>query len=414
MPGNVVADVISTMTDIMVHDITNPPLAARFFAYACLAGYEVMSFKDSSYASMHEVLNQYPVVKHPISKSEEVELTAVLAMMATAEKIMPSGYILDSLRQNLFEECASNGYTSAMIEDSKVYADEISRQILKYIKEDGYDKMSQYPRYSPTEGEGNWYPTPPGYFPPVEPYFSTIRPFILNAGDQFPAQDMIPFSSDEDSPFMQAVMEVYNVERSEEEKEIAAFWDCNPFALKESGHLMIGLKKISPGAHWMGIANIACAKQELDFKETMYVNTVLAVTMMDGFLACWESKYRTDRIRPETVIRKYLDPQWKPFLQTPPFPEYTSGHSVVSTACGHILTQLFGSNFAFDDTVELRFGLPVRSFSSFKQAAEEAAISRLYGGIHYMDAIVDGQAQGLKVGQYAVEKLNIEINKYGD
>ena len=94
-----------------------------------------------------------------------------------------------------------------------------------------------------------------------------------------------------------------------------------------------------------------------------------------------------------------------PLLQTPPFPEYTSGHSVVSTASASILTNLFGGSFAFTDSIELEFGLPARRFQSFAQAAEEAAISRFYGGIHYMPAIVNGQTEGKKLALFYRKKL---------
>jgi membrane-associated phospholipid phosphatase len=135
------------------------------------------------------------------------------------------------------------------------------------------------------------------------------------------------------------------------------------------------------------------------------VYTTVAIGLMDGFYCCWDEKYRSNRIRPETAIRKYIDPKWKPFLQTPPFPEYLSGHSTISSAAATILTHFFGDNFAYTDTVEERFGLKKRSFTSFKQAAAEAGISRLYGGIHFIDAITNGQKQGEKVGELVIGKL---------
>src|SRR5690606_800004 len=130
------------------------------------------------------------------------------------------------------------------------------------------------------------------------------------------------------------------------------FWDCNPFALQDQGHLMTGLKKISPGAHWMGITGIACKDAKLDFSQSMKVNTMVAISLLDGFIACWDEKFRSNRIRPETAIRKFLDPKWKPLLQTPPFPEYISGHSTISTASAVVLSHYFGNNFQYIDTVE--------------------------------------------------------------
>ena len=132
------------------------------------------------------------------------------------------------------------------------------------------------------------------------------------------------------------------------------------------------------------------------------------MALADGFISCWEEKYNSELIRPETLINRYIDENWTPVLQTPPFPEYPSGHSVVSGAASVVLTRLFGDNFAYDDDTEVRYGLPVRSFTSFNQAAEEAALSRLYGGIHYRAAIDKGLLQGRKLGQHVVQHFNIQ------
>jgi hypothetical protein len=135
------------------------------------------------------------------------------------------------------------------------------------------------------------------------------------------------------------------------------------------------------------------------------VNTILAIGLMDGFQSCWDEKYRSNRIRPETAIRKYLDPKWTPFLQTPPFPEYLSGHSTISSVSAVLLTHFFGKEFTYTDTVEERYGLKARTYSSFEQAAVEAGISRFYGGIHFMDAIENGQKQGQLVGKQVLKKV---------
>jgi hypothetical protein len=135
-----------------------------------------------------------------------------------------------------------------------------------------------------------------------------------------------------------------------------------------------------------------------------YARTGIAVA--DGFISSWDEKYRSNLVRPETVINAHLDETWQPLLQTPPFPEYTSGHSVISTAAATVLTDQFGDGFAFSDSTEMEYGLPVRSFSSFNQAAAEAAISRLYAGIHYRMAIEEGITQGRKVGEQVIRKVN--------
>jgi hypothetical protein len=169
--------------------------------------------------------------------------------------------------------------------------------------------------------------------------------------------------------------------------------------------MAIGFKKISPGGHWMNIAAIATRQAQLKFDAAVLVETLVAITLNDAFISCWDEKFHSHRIRPETYIQKYIDIKWQPLLQTPPFPEYTSGHSVISTAAAEILSWLLGDQFTYTDNSEELFEIPPRSFTSFRQAAGEAAISRLYGGIHYRDAIENGQQQGKQLAAFVVKKL---------
>jgi len=202
-------------------------------------------------------------------------------------------------------------------------------------------------------------------------------------------------------------MEVYeaSVANSDEQNEIAYFWDCNPFTMNVRGHVMFATKKISPGGHWINITHISCVGAEKDFFETAEAYAYVSLALADGFIACWDEKYRSKLVRPETYINQFIDDNWLPLLQTPPFPEHTSGHSVVSTAASVTLTKLFGEDFHFVDSTEVEFGLPVRSFNSFKEASAEAAISRLYGGIHYRPAIDEGVKQGQLVGDWVISHI---------
>jgi membrane-associated phospholipid phosphatase len=160
----------------------------------------------------------------------------------------------------------------------------------------------------------------------------------------------------------------------------------------------------------MGIATIASRATGADLMRTAEVYALTAIAVADGFIACWEEKYRSNVVRPETVINAYFDEDWQPVLQTPPFPEYTSGHSVISTAAARVLTGLFGDGFTFADSTEVEYGLPVRVYSSFDQAAAEAAISRLYGGIHYPMAIEAGIIQGRSVGDLVVSRFRTRVS----
>lgn len=403
-----ISQVLDKMTDLMVQDVTNPPLAARFFSYACLAGYEVVAQHERTYPSMAGKLNKFPHIAKPDTiRGHHQQLSALLAMMETARKLQPSGALMEKFQQAFLDSCRREGLAEEKINRSLAYARVISQQVLAYAKADKYNRTSNYPRYTPSQEEGTWYPTPPAFFAPVEPYFNTVRPFTLDTCIQFKPVPPVAFSKDKNSEFYSMLDACYRQGNnlSKEQRAIAAFWDCNPFALQSRGHLLTGMKKISPGAHWLGITGIACKMANTDFPKAMKIHTTVSVALMDGFLACWDEKFRSNRIRPETAIRRYIDPDWKPLLQTPPFPEYLSGHSTISGAAATVLTHYFGDNFAFTDTVEERFQLPARHFTSFQQAAIEAGLSRFYGGIHFMDAIDNGRQQGLLVGAWVLQQV---------
>lgn len=402
-----ISRVVTQMTEVMIHDITNPPLASRFFSYACLSGYEVIAQNDTAFKSMYGILNEYPRLQKPDSlQGFHVQLSALLAMMETAKKMQPSGKMIDQYEQRFLDSCKKIGYPTEVLEKSLGYASWVSKKILAYAKADRYNRISNYPRYTPVNKEGCWFPTAPAYMAAVEPYFNTVRPFTLDSCSQFLAPPPVPYATAKNSDFYKLLLRNYEATKDMpmENRAIAAFWDCNPFAVQDDGHLILGLKKISPGAHWLGITGIACHQGKKSFSESMQIYTSVSMGLMDGFISCWDEKFRSNRVRPETAIRQLIDPHWQPLLQTPPFPEYLSGHSVISSASATILTHYFGDRFAYTDSVEVSYGLPPRHFSSFKQAAEEAAISRFYGGIHFMDAIEQGMVQGKKVGEQVIKK----------
>ena len=409
-PGvEAITGVVNSMTELMVNDVTNPPLAARFFAYTMLAGYEVVSKNDSSVQSFIGKLNNYPVIPKPTIKNYSWRLAAICAMLQTASALQPSGKLLQVKLKAVTDSCYQKGMTQKMIDSSTAYATIISTAILAYAKTDGYRNISNFIRYTPQQKEGFWYPTPPGFFSAVEPYFNRVRSFSFDSAAQFKPLPPVQYNSNKTAAFYKLTKAVYAAHDSltEEQKIMAAFWDCNPFALEDEGHLKIGVKKISPGAHWIGITGIVCKAKGVSFSKALLVHTVLGITLLDAFLSCWDEKYRSNRIRPESAIRKFIDPGWKPFLQTPPFPEYPSGHSVISGAAAEILTHYFGDDVAFTDTTEVAYGAGTRQFKSFRLAANEAALSRFYGGIHFMDAIDNGLVEGRKIGVHVIEKVAI-------
>ncbi|WPR73649.1 vanadium-dependent haloperoxidase [Algoriphagus sp. NG3] len=403
------------ITEVMVTDVAPPPVAARIYAYSSLASYLVAKETGTKFTHQNLLLSTY--LTDQVWESPKIltspEFSAIYAMLKVGEAIMPSGYLLKEKQQAWIEKALKSKIISKKeLEEHVAYANIIASQVMDIAKKDGYLQLSTLVRYTPQKGEGFWYPTPPAYISAIEPEWKTIKPFFIQNLEEYKPAPMAPFDLSEGSSFHRQLMEVYTItkELDEEKKLIANFWDCNPFKVEFSGHMAIGVKKISPGGHWMGITGIAAQKARLSFAETAYIHTLVGLTLHDAFISCWKTKYETDRIRPETVINQKIDQRWKPLLQTPPFPEYTSGHSVISRASAVVLTGYFGDNFDFIDNSEIYFGLPERPFNSFLIASEEAAISRLYGGIHFRDAIEEGIKQGEKIGEMVWSK--IEKNKY--
>lgn len=397
---------VFSVTMVMIHDVVNPPAASRFYTYCMMGAYEIVAANNSKIVSPAQFVKSHGEVKIT-AKEYDYQIAALYCILETGRLIIPSGYMLEEDQKKLIINLLREGYSQQSIDQSIAVAQDVAKQVAASSATDGYLKLSTRLRYRPKKGDAYWYPTPPGYIEGVEPHWKTIRPAMIDSCNQFVPKPPVPFSKDSTSEFYKLTREVYETGKKLTEKErfIASYWDCNPFAINTSGHMSIGFKKISPGGHWMNITGIATAKANIDIDKGIMVHALAAATLMDAFISCWDEKYRSSRIRPETVINRYIDPKWQPLLQTPPFPEYTSGHSVVSTAVSEILTYLLGDNFAFRDDTEVIFDLPVRDFKSFRQASSEAAISRLYGGIHYRDAIVNGQEQGKAIGGFIIEKL---------
>ncbi len=403
------SDHVFNLSEVMLHDATNPPAASRVYAYALLGAYETAFLAKAKLPDLNQKLRVNPGIGAvAVPKKMNLSFCSNYALLEIGRALMPSGYMLEDKKKELIEVFRKSArFSEKEIAQQVRYAMAVAKLVIDYAREDGYNKLSTFTRYTPSKEEGHWYPTPPAYMGAVEPQWETVRPFFLDSASQFAPAPPAPFSKDPSSSFYGQMREVYDIRNaaSESQQAVASFWDCNPFAVAFSGHMAIGLKKISPGGHWMGITGIACKEASLSLDSAILVHAVVAMALHDGFISCWHEKFRSDRIRPETAINKYMDPDWRPLLQTPPFPEYTSGHSVVSSAASVVLTYMLGDNFAFTDTSELFFGLPERHFNSFYEAANEAAISRLYGGIHFRDACEQGVLQGKKVGQHVLNSL---------
>lgn len=406
---------IDHVTQIMIHDIFSPPVASRIFAYPNIAAYEIVALTNDDYASLAGQVHELtPIPKPDTSQPINHEVAAMVAHIDLSRRLIFSEEKLTPFRDSLYTEWQSKNKKA--FNASKEYGLQVAEHIAAWMNKDNYNQTRTMPKFTVnTDDPTRWQPTPPAYMEGIEPHWNKIRPFVIDSANQFKPAPPPPFSMEENSDFYKEVREVYDIsneitEKGDESEEIAIaqFWDCNPYVSVTRGHLMFATKKITPGAHWIGIVKIATKKTDSDFAKTLFAYTKTSIAIADGFISCWDEKYRSNLIRPETLINAHIDENWKPVLQTPPFPEYTSGHSVVSGAAGVALTSIFGGDFAFDDDTEVPYGLPVRSFTSFEAAASEAAISRMYGGIHYRKAVDVGVKQGRDLGNFIVDNLQMK------
>jgi len=397
------------LTDVIVHDIFSPPVACRIYSYANLAGHEVLAAGFPEINSFAGRVNALPAPPAPeAGETYCFPLASVQAFLKVGKALIFSEEKIDSFHTTLLKAYKATGIPKDVYERSLIYGDSVAQHILRWAEKDNYKQTRTFPKYSLSTNPATWQPTPPSYMDGVEPHWNKIRTLVIDSAAQFAPPPPTPFDLTPGSPFHQEVLEVYSAldapDRAERE-EIANFWDCNPYKTHQIGHVMFATKKISPGGHWMNITGLAARKAGSDFNKTVEAYTMVAIVLHDAFISCWDEKFRSVLVRPETVINRYIDEDWLPLLQTPPFPEYTSGHSVASNAASLILTALYGDNFAFSDDTEVEFGLPTRTFKSFRHAAEEASVSRLYGGIHYKPAIENGVVQGQEIAKFVIGKL---------
>ncbi len=402
------SNAVNGLTDVITYDIFSPPVASRIYAYSSLAAYEVVAAGSTDFSSLITTFNGKIGVPEP-PKKVNFELASVLAFLNVGQKLTFSKNLTQKLIDSVLLVAKSHGMPEESIDSSYSYATKISSIVIDYSKSDHYAQTRSGVKYTVDTQEGRWVPTPPAYMKAVEPNWMKIRPIILDSAEQIKAKPHPRFSLDKQTRFYKMVNEVYTAGKhlTPEQKAIADFWDCNGFKLHVSGHVMFATKAMTPAGHWMGITGIVCGSQKSDFKQTVYTYASVSFALMDGFISCWSTKFKYNLLRPETYINLHIDNTWKPYIQTPPFPEYTSGHSIISSAVATVLSGIFKENTAFTDTTERRWGWPDRTYSSVNDAAQEAAISRLYGGIHYQESIDEGLNSGSQIGKLVLGKMEL-------
>jgi hypothetical protein len=396
------------LTDVIVYDIFSPPVASRIYTYSSIAAYEALVNDNTAYRSLAGQLNGLDSLPKPVAgQTYCFPLASIQAFLKTGKKFIFSEDQIEAFEKEIMAEFKKTGIPNDVFERSVDYGNTVSAHILAWADKDNYKQSRTFPKYSITEDISKWKPTPPAYMDGIEPHWNTIRPFVMDSAQQFKPLPPTPFDTLPSSRFYQEAMQVYTAlqEDTENRTAIASFWDCNPYVSHQKGHVTFATKKITPGGHWIGISKIAALQSNANIMQTTETYVKVALALVDGFISCWDEKYRSSLVRPETFINAYINETWSPLLQTPPFPEYTSGHSVISNAAAVVLTDLFGDNFAYTDNVEVEYGLSPRTYNSFLEASREASISRLYGGIHYTPAITNGAEQGAKVGHLVVNNV---------
>lgn len=401
------------LTDVIVSDIFTPPVASRIYAYPNIAAYECARYLDTIRPSMAGQLNGLDSLPLPErGKKYYYPLASLVAFTEVAKVLVFDQERIALQKDELLNEIQEIGIDKEVYARSVAFGEAVADKIIKWSQKDGYNRRTALPRYSVNDDPGRWRPTPPDYMEAIEPHWRTIRPFVMDSASQFDPGLPTEFDVEKESTFYKEAMDVYGtvLGLSKEQLNIAEFWDCNPNISHTKGHVMYFQQQISPGGHWMHITAQILEEQDLNMDADAAVLAQVSVALADAFISCWDQKFKSNLTRPETFINKYIDPDWTPILQTPAFPEHPSGHSVASTTAATILTHWFGGNYAFIDSTEVPYGLPKRSYASFLQASDEAAISRLYGGIHYRPAIEKGIEQGRNVGLHIVENLELGSN----
>jgi hypothetical protein len=395
------------LTDVIISDIFKPPVASRIYAYAYLAAYETLIHEYPTYSSLTGKLNGLAAAPAPEPGKEYCfPLASLQAFLEVGKELTFSVEKWEELEQNLQAKYRAMGVPDEVFERSRQYGQQVGKHVLGYAQQDLYSKTRNL-KHSITNEPGTWVPTPPAYAEACEPQWHKMRSFTLDSAAQFMPPSPARYDLDKDSPFYKMTMEVFEIGKNmtEEQREIAYFWDDNAFVTNIKGHVTFASKKMTPAGHWLAIVSTVSKNRNLDLMRSLEAYTVTSIALYDAFISSWEEKFRSVRVRPETVINQHIDPDWTPFLETPPFPEYVSGHSTISAAAGQVMIHLFGNEVAFVDSTEHPFGHGVRAFSSFEEAYWEASLSRVYGGIHFRDGVEEGTRQGERIGQWVLQKV---------
>lgn len=386
----------------------SPPVASRAFAYLSLALYESIAPGMPQHQSLAGQLNELSSL--PWAQPDEVLHwpTVANASMALMTRMMfPTASAENKARIDLLERNLPIKYgqdfdplvvTAEVNNRSETFGKLMAMALMTWARTDGGHeawgplRRSRQP-YVPPSGAGQWSATPPAFLPALLPWWGENRPFAMKRAADCPAPPPPPYSEEPSSAFYKEAMEVYQVstKATQEQRQYALYWADDPG------------KTPTPAGHWVYIATDLLKLRKATLADAAETYARLNIAMADAFVAAWQTKYTLNVLRPVTYVQLSIDSNWAPGLMgTPPFPDYPSGHSVQSSAASAVLAQVFGADTPFTDNTHNDRGWGPRTFKSFKVAADEAALSRLYAGIHYRFAVELGKLQGTCVAQKAI------------
>ncbi len=400
-PAVILRDWYYLMNELVRHTATySPPVASRSFGYLGVTVFEAAvggSDKLVSLVGQLRDLEQVPQREPGAVYDETVIISAALsdAIVFYFGNTGPTGQRSINIAQSKWRARAVDGVAEDVVQRSEAFGKAMAASIFAWSQSDGGAtilNMGFPEKWDLPMGDDKWVPTSliRQQQLPLLPEWGKLRTFATPDGAACATPGNPTFSTDPDSQFYKEALAVYETVKNAtpEQAAIARFWSDDP------------MLSMTPPGHWISIAMQVAEQAKLGLEDNVDLLARLGIAMSDAFVGCWHEKFEYNLVRPITYIKKNIDPKWEPILNTPPFPEYPSGHSTVSGAMDAVLTAFFGDNYAFEDKTGSPDGRNPRLFKSFHEAAEEAGISRLYGGIHFQSAIVDGLIQGRCIAAY--------------
>ncbi|MCX7303825.1 MAG: vanadium-dependent haloperoxidase [Hyphomicrobiales bacterium] len=401
-PQEMLRDWYYLMNELVRHTATySPPVASRSFGYLGVTAFESAVGGSDNLVSLVGQLHGFEAVPAREPGATYDETTVIMAAMSDAivyyfGNTGPTGQRAIRAAQKKWRAQSVEGVPADVVARSEAFGKAMAAIIHDWSLGDGgavIDNMGFPEKLDLPKGDDKWVPTSAirQQQMPLLPGWGDNRTFAVPAGAICRTPGNPPYSTEHDSQFYREAVEVYETGNSTtaEQKAIARFWSDDP------------MLSMTPPGHWVSIALQVAQNADLSLEDNVDLLARMGIAMSDAFVGCWHEKFTYNLVRPVTYIKKVIDPKWEPLLNTPPFPEYPSGHSTVSGAMDAVLTAFFGDGYVFEDKTGSPDGRNPRKFKSFHEAADEAGISRLYGGIHFQSAIVDGLAQGRCIGSYA-------------